>query len=71
MLYRDLERATKLILRFLFYASPIIYGVSTCRPSLHVLAAFNPLDGHLRASTARRSSPTQLDWFDVAIAAVM
>src|SRR5690349_10476559 len=26
--FRDLERATKLTLRFLFYASPIIYGLS-------------------------------------------
>ena len=26
--FRDLERATKLALRFLFYASPIIYGTT-------------------------------------------
>ena len=43
--FRDLERATKLALRFLFYASPIIYGTNDLPEQLHVLAAFNPLSG--------------------------
>src|SRR6478736_4452349 len=41
--FRDLERAVKLALRFLFYASPIIYGVADLPSQLHVWAAFNPL----------------------------
>jgi len=43
--FRDLERATKLALRFAFYASPIIYGTQDLPESLHLLAAFNPLSG--------------------------
>ena len=31
--FRDLERAVKLVLRFAFYASPIIYGTPRCRRS--------------------------------------
>lgn len=46
VIWGDLERTTKLILRALFYASPVIYGVSDL-PSeiLQTLAAFNPLAG--------------------------
>jgi ABC-2 type transport system permease protein len=43
--FRDLERATKLALRFAFYASPVIYGTQDLPESLHLLAAFNPLSG--------------------------
>ncbi|WP_235933998.1 ABC transporter permease [Paramicrobacterium chengjingii] len=43
--FRDLERATKLILRFLFYASPIVYGFSDLPESIQPFAAFNPLAG--------------------------
>ncbi len=66
--FRDLERAVKLVLRFLFYASPIIYGVAALPSELHVLAAFNPLSGIL---SLYRSAffPDQLDWFTVAVGA--
>ncbi|MGA1829114.1 ABC transporter permease [Microbacterium sp.] len=45
VLYTDLERTTKLILRVLFYASPIIYSVSDLPGAFQQLAAFNPLSG--------------------------
>jgi ABC-2 type transport system permease protein len=45
VLYTDLERTTKLILRVLFYASPIIYSVSDLPGAFAQLAAFNPLSG--------------------------
>jgi ABC-2 type transport system permease protein len=45
VLYSDLERTTKLILRALFYASPIIYGVADLPGIFRELAAFNPLSG--------------------------
>jgi ABC-2 type transport system permease protein len=68
--FRDFERAVKLILRFLFYASPIIYGVRDLPDSLHFWAAFNPLTGII--SLYRASFfPGQLDWFTVAVAAGM
>jgi len=68
--FRDLNRAVKLVLRFLFYASPIIYGVTDLPAELHVLAAFNPLSGIL---SLYRSAffPDQLDAFTVLVAALM
>lgn len=45
VIWTDLERTTKLILRALFYASPIIYGVSDLPGVFETLAAFNPLSG--------------------------
>ncbi|WP_159600894.1 ABC transporter permease [Agromyces humi] len=68
--FRDLERAVKLILRFLFYASPIIYGVTNLPPELHLWAAFNPLTG-IFGLYRSGFFPDELDWFNVAIAAVM
>lgn len=44
-LYADLERTTGLILRALFYASPIIYSVSNLPAPFDVIGAFNPLAG--------------------------
>lgn len=69
--FRDLERAVKLALRFLFYASPIIYGLQDLAPlGLQAIGAFNPLSGII---TLYRAAffPEQLDWFAVLISAVM
>ncbi len=44
-LWGDLERTTRLILRALFYASPIIYGLSDLPSPFRELALFNPLSG--------------------------
>lgn len=68
--FRDLERAVKLVLRFLFYASPIIYGVSNLPTELHIWAAFNPLSGIFGLYRAG-FFPDELDWFNVAISAAM
>lgn len=45
VLYSDLERTTALILRALFYATPIIYGVADLPAPYDVIGAFNPLAG--------------------------
>ena len=45
MLWGDLERTTKLILRALFYGSPIIYGIHDLPGVFPQFAAFNPLSG--------------------------
>jgi len=67
--FRDLERVVKLILRLLFYASPIIYGLNDLE-KLHLTfwGAFNPLSGIIGLY---RSAffPTDLNWFDVAVSA--
>lgn len=68
--FRDLERATKLILRFLFYASPIIYGLPDLPGSFHTLASFNPLAGIISLYRAA-FFPDQLDWFAVAASVVV
>ena len=68
--FRDLERAVKLILRFLFYASPIIYGTSNLPPELHFWAAFNPLTGIFSLYRAA-FFPGQLDWFAVGVSTAM
>lgn len=45
VMWGDLERTTRLILRALFYATPIIYGVGDLPPVFRELMAFNPLAG--------------------------
>lgn len=68
--FRDLERAAKLVLRFLFYASPIVYGLSDLPDDLQTLGAFNPLAGIF---SLYRSAffPQELDWFAVAVSGGM
>ncbi|WP_226532622.1 ABC transporter permease [Microbacterium paraoxydans] len=44
-LYTDLERTTALILRALFYASPVIYSFRDLPAPFDVIGAFNPLAG--------------------------
>ena len=68
--FRDLERAVKLALRFLFYASPIIYGIQDLPGNLQLLGAFNPLSGIISLYRAA-FFPQQLNWFDVLISALM
>ncbi|MCP2368057.1 ABC-2 type transport system permease protein [Agromyces flavus] len=68
--FRDLERATKLVLRFLFYASPIVYGTSNLPEGLHFWAAFNPLTG-IFGLYRSAFFPDELDWFAVGVAAAM
>jgi ABC-2 type transport system permease protein len=68
--FRDLERATKLALRFLFYASPIIYGTTDLPPGLHFWASFNPLTGIFGLYRAA-FFPDQLDWFGVGMGAIV
>lgn len=63
--FRDLERATKLVLRFLFYASPIVYGLQDLPQGLRFWASFNPLAGIFSLYRAA-FFPGQLDWFAVA-----
>ncbi|WP_243076965.1 ABC transporter permease [Microbacterium sp. SS28] len=70
VLYTDLERTTRLILRALFYASPVIYGVSDLPGVFEQLAAFNPLSGIF---TMYRAAffPETWDTFVVVVGALM
>jgi ABC-2 type transport system permease protein len=71
--FRDLERAVKLVLRFAFYASPIIYGLRdlpTTPIDFHFWGAFNPLTG-IFALYRSAFFPSELDWFAVGVSAVI
>ena len=45
VMFRDLERTTRLILRALFYATPIIYAVTDLPDGFRFLGLINPLAG--------------------------
>src|SRR5690606_22032230 len=68
--FRDLERVVKLALRFLFYASPIIYGITDLPEELQPWAAFNPLAGVFSLYRAA-FFPDQLDPFAIGVSAAM
>ena len=70
VLYTDLERTTKLVLRVLFYASPIIYSIGDLPGVFQQLAAFNPLSGIF---TLYRVGffPDVWDPFSVSVGALM
>lgn len=56
----DLHRAVKLVLRVLFYASPVVYGATDLPAWLHGWAALNPLTGIFSLYRAA-FFPAQLD----------
>ncbi|WP_167041381.1 ABC transporter permease [Salinibacterium sp. ZJ454] len=68
--FRDLERATKLALRFLFYASPVIYGISDLPAGFEFWMSFNPLAGIFSLYRAA-FFPSELHWIPVIIGAAM
>ena len=71
VLFRDLERAVKLVLRVLFYATPIVYGLPDLKAvGIEGIAEFNPLAGII---SLYRSAffPEHLDWSAVGISALM
>ncbi len=68
--FRDLERAVKLVLRFLFYASPIVYSSSDLPAELHPWAALNPLTGVFGLYRAA-FFPSELDWYAVGVSAAL
>jgi ABC-2 type transport system permease protein len=68
--FRDLERAVKLILRFLFYASPIIYGTKNLPHDFRFIAAFNPLSG-IFGMYRGAFFPDQISVYEVVVGAVM
>jgi ABC-2 type transport system permease protein len=70
--FRDLERAIKLVLRLLFYASPIVYGLEKfdTHHTIKSLLNFNPLTGIF---SLYRSAffPKELNWTSVLFSAVI
>jgi ABC-2 type transport system permease protein len=70
---RDMDRAVKLTLRLMFYASPIIYGLQDLRersPVFETVASFNPLAGIIGLYRGA-FFPDQIQWTAVAISAAI
>jgi ABC-2 type transport system permease protein len=69
--FRDLERAIRLILRVMFYASAVVYSLhDLAAHGLATIAAFNPLTG-IMGLYRSAFFPQDLDWFAVGVSAVM
>lgn len=68
--FRDLERAAKLVLRVLFYASPVIYGASDLPAVVAPLAWANPLSG-IFALFRAGFFPDQLNWALVGVSSAI
>jgi ABC-2 type transport system permease protein len=70
--FRDLERAIRLILRLLFYATPIVYGLEKFdkHHTLKAAIEFNPLSGIMELYRAA-FFPKDLEWTAVLIALVI
>lgn len=69
--FRDLERAVKLVLRFAFYTSPIIYGLPDLREhGLEFWGALNPLSG-IFALYRSAFFPDQFDPWAVGMSAAI
>lgn len=52
VLIRDVERIVRIIMRVLFYASPVIYSIEQAPKALHTIYSFNPTVGFLQLSRA-------------------
>jgi ABC-2 type transport system permease protein len=70
--FRDLERAIRLVLRLLFYATPIVYSFEKLDHlgAIKTLAAFNPLSG-IMGLYRSAFFPAALDWFAVGMSALV
>jgi ABC-2 type transport system permease protein len=68
--FRDMDRAVKLTLRFMFYATPIIYSLDNLPADVQTIGAFNPMAGIIGLYRAA-FFPQELHWFAVAISAGM
>jgi ABC-2 type transport system permease protein len=70
VLATDMQRVVRIVLRFLFYLSPVLYGAHSVPDALRVVLVFNPLNGILslyRGGLFERS----VSWVDVGVSAAM
>jgi ABC-2 type transport system permease protein len=66
---RDVERVIPIVLRMLFYFSPILYSVNIARKRVGETLAFNPVSGIMMVFRAT-FFPRELHWSYVAISLV-
>ncbi len=69
--FRDLERAIKLVLRLLFYATPIVYGIEKfdSHSAIKTVLEFNPLTGIMGIYRGAFFTG-ELNWIAILISAV-
>jgi ABC-2 type transport system permease protein len=70
VLATDMKRVVRIVLRFMFYLSPVLYGTHAVPEFLRVILVFNPLNGILslyRGGLFARS----VSWIDVGVSAGM
>lgn len=70
VMFRDLERAVKLVLRFMFYATPVIYGTTNLPESLQPWAAFNPLTGIIGLYRVG-FFPNEFSWYALTVSVIL
>jgi len=66
VLATDMQRVVRIVLRFMFYLTPVLYGTHAVPEFLRVILAFNPLNGILslyRGGLFARG----ISWVDVGI----
>ena len=70
VLATDMQRVVRIVLRFFFYLSPILYGVHAVPEKLRALLILNPLNGILslyRGGLFERP----VSWLDVSVSAAI
>lgn len=70
VLATDMQRVVRIVLRFMFYLSPVLYGAYAVPDTLRAVLVFNPLNGILslyRAGLFERS----VSWVDVGVSAAI
>ncbi|MEO7421032.1 MAG: ABC transporter permease [Ornithinibacter sp.] len=66
VLATDMQRVVRIVLRFMFYLSPVLYGAHAVPEQLRAVLVFNPLNGILslyRGGLFERS----VNWVDVGV----
>jgi ABC-2 type transport system permease protein len=69
VLVRDIDRLLPVVLRFLFYCSPVLYSVQDVPAKLRNIAYYNPVAGFLTAARAT-FFPQELRWHALLISFV-
>ena len=69
VLIRDIDRLLPVVLRFLFYCSPVLYSVQDVPAKVRPIVYYNPIAGFLTAARAT-FFPQELRWHSVFISGI-
>jgi ABC-2 type transport system permease protein len=71
VLVRDLQRIVRIVLRVMFYLSPIVYSLSSLAPKLRRIFALNPLTGIIESYRALAFPKEFAGWHVVGASVVI